>query len=152
MHVALVLAAFAASHHPVPEGVLAPAASHFLPVQQQSNKEDVQAMPASVLPAPIDALVKAVNNGETELFLSFFTPDGVVDDWGRRFVGPQAIRAWSDREFIGAKGTLTVKNVQQADGSVRVAAGWTSKAYSGDSLFVFVVADGKIHEMRITSD
>lgn len=152
MHVALVLAAFAVSHHPVPEGVLAPIASHFLLVQQQSNKEDVHAMATSVLPAPIDTLVKAVNDGETEHFLSLFTSDGVVDDWGRRFVGQQAIRAWSDQEFIGAKGTLTVKNVQHADGSVSVAAGWKSKAYSGDSLFVFAIADGKIREMRITSN
>lgn len=152
MHGALLLAAFAVSHHPVPPNASTAATHLFLPVQQQSNKEDVQAMATSVLPAPIDTLVKAVNDGETEQFLSLFTSDGVVDDWGRRFVGQQAIRAWSDQEFIGAKGTLTVKNVQHANGSVSVAAGWKSKAYSGDSLFVFTIADGKIREMRITSN
>jgi hypothetical protein len=58
--------------------------------------------------------------------LDFFTTDGVVDDSGRRFVGRDSIRRWSDREFMGAKGRMTVTNVEQTDGEVKVRADWVS--------------------------
>lgn len=81
-----------------------------------------------VLPAPVDRFVEAVNAGDTEAFLGFFPDDGVMDDWGRRFVGQDAIRGWSDKEFIGAQGRMT-----------------------GPSRFVFVRAGERIQEMQITS-
>lgn len=152
MHFAWILAAIAVAQHPDLSRPFEPIGRALQPAQLQPSQGEVEKMAASTLPAPVDALVKAVNDGNTALFLSLFAPSGTVDDWGRRFVGSQAIRTWSDQEFIGAKGTLTVKSVRQADGLVSVQAGWTSEAYSGDSLFVFVIADGKIREMRITSN
>ena len=53
------------------------------------------------LPKPVQALVDAANRGDTPAFLAGFTPDGVVDDWGREFRGPADIQGWSDAEFIG---------------------------------------------------
>jgi hypothetical protein len=49
------------------------------------------------LPDPINHLVEIVNRGDTESFLNFFIVDGVVNDSGRRFVGQDSIRQWSDR-------------------------------------------------------
>jgi hypothetical protein len=46
------------------------------------------------LPPLIDRFVAAVNRGNTEAFLACFPADGVVDDWGRRFTGHEAIRGW----------------------------------------------------------
>ncbi len=101
------------------------------------------------LPPPLDAFVRSVNGGDTEAFLDFFLADGVVNDWGREFVGQAAIRGWSDREFIGAKGRLQVTRVSRAADEVTVDAGWTSHYYSGDSRFVFVLQGQKIRVMRI---
>jgi hypothetical protein len=53
------------------------------------------------LPAPVARLLDAANGHDTEEFLASFTEDGVVDDWGREFAGADAIRGWSDQEFIG---------------------------------------------------
>ena len=103
------------------------------------------------LPPLIDRFVAAVNRGNTEAFLVCFPPDGVVDDWGRRFVGHKAIRTWSDEEMIGAKGRMTVKNVEQAGNEVTVTADWKSNFYSGPSRYVFVVDGDHIREMRITA-
>lgn len=102
------------------------------------------------LPAPVAKLVAAVTVRDTEAFLALFPTDGVVDDWGRRFSGHAAIRTWSDKEFIGAKGVLTPRKVVRSGDTVTVDAGWKSEYYSGDSRFVFVLGGESIREMRIT--
>lgn len=109
-------------------------------------------MMSTALPHPIDSFVEAVNRGDTEAFLAFFPKDGAVDDWGRRFVGHDAIRGWSDREFIGAKGQMTVNDVNQDENEVDVTADWKSNHYTGPSHFIFVVEGERIREMRITGD
>ncbi|AIC15119.1 nuclear transport factor 2 family protein [Nitrososphaera viennensis] len=104
------------------------------------------------LPDPIGRFVDAVNRGDTGSFLDFFPSDGVVDDSGRRFVGHEAIRRWSDREFIGAKGRMTVTSVEQTKKNiVSVAADWASNYFTGPSRFVFVLKGKKIQEIRIMS-
>ena len=54
------------------------------------------AMPESA-PAPVAKLLEAANANDTEAFLATFAEGGLVDDWGREFVGTHAIRRWSDR-------------------------------------------------------
>lgn len=103
------------------------------------------------LPAPIVRLVAAVTAGNTDAFLALFPDDGVVDDWGRRFVGRASIRNWSDKEFIGAKGVMTPRRVSRSGDTVTVDAGWKSNFYSGDSRFVFVLEGDTIREMRIVA-
>ena len=107
---------------------------------------------AVAIPPIIEKFVAAVNRGDAAAFLAFFPESGVVDDWGRKFTGPAAIKGWSDKEFIGAKGTMTVKSATQSGNEVDVRAGWKSSFYSGDSRFIFVVNGDKISEMRIVSD
>ena len=57
-------------------------------------------------PEPVARLLQAANDHDTDAFLAGFTDDGVVDDWGREFAGADAIRGWSDKEFIGVDVTL----------------------------------------------
>lgn len=106
-------------------------------------------MPKPDLPPPLDAFISAVNAGDSEAAFSFFASDAKINDWGRRFTTPRAIRAWSDREFIGAKGHLSVTQVVREGDRVVVDAGWRSAIYAGDSRFVFTLRDGSIREMRI---
>lgn len=101
------------------------------------------------LPPPIDRLVDAVHRKDTEALLALFTDDAVVDDWGRRFEGLAAIRAWSDKEFIGARGRLSVTGVLRERHLVTLSADWRSDFYSGASRFIFALAGGKIREMTI---
>jgi hypothetical protein len=102
------------------------------------------------LPPPIERLVAAINGGDTEAFLDCFTGKGVVNDWGRRFTGREAIRGWSDVESIGAKGIMTVTGVERKGGQIIVTAGWISNFFSGPSRYVFRLDGDLIAEMRIT--
>jgi hypothetical protein len=101
------------------------------------------------IPPPIDRLVAAINAGDIGAFLAFFGRDGVVNDWGRSFKGPAAIRKWSDEELIGAKGVLTVTGASRTGNEVTVLGDWKSTYYSGASRMIFTLDGEHVREMRI---
>jgi len=103
------------------------------------------------IPKLLAEFAAATNRGDMPAFLDCFAPDGVVDDWGRRFVGHEAIRGWSDAETIGAHGTLTITKVISADDRRIVAdTYWKSEAFTGPGRFTFALAGGKIKELKIS--
>ena len=103
------------------------------------------------LPPPPQRLVAAINGGDTAAFLALFPADGVVDDWGDRYTGVAAIRAWSDRELIGAKGTLTVSKVSHEGSEIAFDGDWKSSFYTGPGRFTLRLDGDRIHEMRIAA-
>lgn len=109
-------------------------------------------MAVTPLPPPLDAFVAAVNGGDTDAAFALFATDGEIDDWGRRFATPKAMRAWSDEEFIGAQGRMTITQVTRTGTQVTVDADWRSNYYSGASRFVFTLVDGRIKQMRIVGE
>ena len=102
------------------------------------------------LPAHLEDFIEAVNRGDTESFLAFFSSSGMVNDWGTKYVGHAAIRTWSDREFIGDKVSLVVTSCEQQDDRVSILAKVGGDGFNGPSSFVFVLHDGKVQEMLIT--
>ena len=101
------------------------------------------------LPAPVRAAIDAANANDTDAFLSCFPPDGVVDDWGREFVGHDEIRGWSDREFIGVKVNLKVVQVAIEDVNVVVTAQEGGDGFNGPSHFTFQLEGGQLTRMTI---
>ncbi|OLT11331.1 polyketide cyclase [Pseudonocardia sp. CNS-139] len=103
----------------------------------------------STAPSPVQSLLDAVNRGDTDGFLGCFTPDGVVDDWGREFRGPQAIRTWSDGELIGVRASLQVTAVNEHEGAVVVTALVGGDGFKGPSHFAFDVSGDRVARMTI---
>ncbi|CAM3107838.1 nuclear transport factor 2 family protein [Stackebrandtia soli] len=101
------------------------------------------------IPEPVASFIDAVNRQDENAFLDAFTPDGFVDDWERIFTGRAEIKRWSDKEFIGAKGTLTPERVTENSDGVVVVGDWRSNHANGRSRFAFRVADDKIASMTI---
>ncbi|MFC7381254.1 nuclear transport factor 2 family protein [Sphaerisporangium rhizosphaerae] len=102
------------------------------------------------LPPAVLRAVDAANAGDIEDFLGSFAEDGAVDDWGRVFRGPAAIRGWSDKEFIGVRVSLTVTGVRQNGDTVVVSAMVGGDGFNGPSDFAFTVEDDRVSLMRIT--
>ncbi|WP_216853670.1 nuclear transport factor 2 family protein [Phytoactinopolyspora halotolerans] len=102
------------------------------------------------LPSALGGFIDAVNAHDEEAFLGAFTEDGLVNDWGREFRGREAIKGWSDREFIGARGTMTVTDVAEDAGWYQVTADWRSTHANGLSLFEFQLDGDHISVMRIS--
>lgn len=104
------------------------------------------------LPAAITLFRDRVNAGDTEGVLALFPDDGVVEDWGRRFAGHAAIRGWSDKELVGAKGTLTITRLVLSDGNkVAVDTEWKSSFFTGPGRFTFTLEGDRIREMVISA-
>jgi hypothetical protein len=101
------------------------------------------------LPGPVAAALEAANANDTAAFFACFTPDGVVDDWGREFSGPDEIREWSNREFIGVHVSLDVTAVEQEDGSTTVTATVGGEGFNGPSHFTFDVSGDRVTRMTI---
>jgi hypothetical protein len=101
------------------------------------------------LPHPVLDLLRAANAHHTAGFIGRFTPDGVVDDWGREFAGPDAIRGWSDKEFIGVAVTLEILSVTTEGDTTTVAAQVGGSGFNGPSHFAFAVRDGLVARMTI---
>jgi len=101
------------------------------------------------LPQPVAALLTAANGHDTAAFLAIFTTDGVVDDWGREFRGADAIRGWSDAEFIGVDVTLDVQEVVDRDGETVITAAVGGRGFNGPSHFSFRVAGDRVARMTI---
>lgn len=106
-------------------------------------------MAARTISEPVASFIDAVNNHDEEAFLDAFTGTGAVDDWGRTFTGREQIKAWSDKEFIGSHGTLTVEDVNHTGDTVTVIGDWRSNHANGRSKFIFETDGEKLAKMTI---
>jgi ketosteroid isomerase-like protein len=100
-------------------------------------------------PAPVARLLEAANANDTEAFLATFTDGGVVDDWGREFAGADAIRGWSDREFIGQSVSLSIDAVRQEGDVTVVTAQVGGDGFNGPSHFSFSIDGDRVSRMTI---
>jgi hypothetical protein len=104
--------------------------------------------PASV-PAPVAEQLEAANANDIEKFLATFADGGVVDDWGREFVGTPAIRGWSDREFIGKQVSLEIRSIERDGEATVVTADIGGDGFNGPSHFSFLVDGDRVSRMTI---
>jgi hypothetical protein len=103
------------------------------------------------LPAAVARAIDAVNTGDTEAFLSEFATDGWIDDNGRRFVGRDEMRAWSDRELIGANTRFDVTGSEPIEHGVAVDIEVSSDGFNGYSRFAFEVEGEALRSMAIAA-
>jgi hypothetical protein len=104
---------------------------------------------ADQIPEPVARLLDAANRHDTDAFLAGFSPDGVVDDWGREFAGADAIRGWSDAEFIGVEVTLDVQEATRDGDDITVGALVGGGGFNGPSHFTFTVSGDRVARMAI---
>lgn len=99
--------------------------------------------------------VAAVNSFDTEAIVSTFAPDAYVNDNKREIVGADAIRRWVEKEMVGDRVTLEVREVVDHYGDIIVRAkydGNYDKTNLPDELIMsnyFGVRDGKIVSLAI---
>lgn len=104
------------------------------------------------VPTPVQRLLDAANANDIDAFLLGFTEAGAVDDWGREFRGADAIRGWSDEEFIGKQVSLDVTEVSEVtdkNGETVVTAQVGGNGFNGPSHFSFRVDGDLVARMTI---
>ena len=102
-----------------------------------------------VVPAAVTRAIDAVNARDTDAFLSEFAADGWIDDNGRRFHGRGEMRAWSDRELIGANTRFEVTSSEPTETGAVVEIEITSDGFNGYSRFSFEVEGEVLRSMTI---
>ncbi|MDP3952625.1 nuclear transport factor 2 family protein [Microbacterium sp.] len=106
-------------------------------------------MAETILPAPAQALVDAINSADTEAFVDAFTPEGFVSDWGTVKSGPDGVRAWAGSDAIGAGAKMTVLSAETEGDTTRIRFGWSSSVFNGESDGIFVVEGDKLASFTI---
>jgi hypothetical protein len=75
---------------------------------------------ATELPTVIGEHIRAVNAFDTDAIVATFADDAYVNDNHREFVGTAAIRRWVEREMVGDKVTLEVREIVEHYGDTIV--------------------------------
>ena len=117
--------------------------------------QNVQAPMRALLdqaPWAVRRVIGAINTGDTERLLDFF-PAGVrLLDAGDVYSGRAQIREFSDRELIGVRGYLDVRQIVRHEDMVTVAGPYHSQRYNGPVRFVFTVVADEITELSLEID
>ena len=94
--------------------------------------------------------IDAVNAKDTDRIVDTFAADAYVNDNRREFVGADAVRRWVQREMVGDKVTIEVREVLDHHGDTIVRGrydGTYDKTNLPDEVILsnyFSVRDGKI--------
>ena len=99
--------------------------------------------------------IRAVNAFDTDAIMSTFAKDAYVNDNRREFAGIDAIRRWVEKEIVGDRVTLDVREVIDHYGDTIVRAAYDGE-YDNTNLpkvlmmtNYFSVRDGKIVSLAI---
>ncbi|MDR6868594.1 hypothetical protein J2Y69_003218 [Microbacterium resistens] len=101
------------------------------------------------IPAPVQAMIDAINAADTDAFVAAFTPDGYVDDWGRVLRGADGVRSWAGSDAIGAGAVMTPLTAETEGDTTRVHFDWRSSVFNGESDGIFVVAGDRLASFTI---
>jgi hypothetical protein len=99
--------------------------------------------------------IKAVNAFDTEAIVATFAADAYVNDNRREIAGITAIRRWVEKEIVGDKVTLDVREVAGHYGDTIVRAAYNGeydKTNLPEELILtnyFSVRDGKIVSLAV---
>lgn len=99
--------------------------------------------------------ITAVNAFDTDAVVATFADDAYVNDARREIAGIDAIRRWVEKEMVGAKVTLDVREVVDHYGDTIVRASYDGdydKTNLPDELIMsnyFSVRDGKIVSLAV---
>ena len=107
------------------------------------------------LPSVIADHVAACNAHDIDAWMATFAPDALVNDFQREFDGPEAIRAFGEKEIFGADVTMAVERAVERHGDITVHArfdGTYDKTGLPDPLILslyFSTRDGRITQLII---
>ncbi len=107
------------------------------------------------LPKAVADNIAACNRHDLDAWMATFSPDAMVNDIQREFVGPAAIRDFAAAEIIGTKVTMDAQRAWDRAGNVTVHAkidGTYDKTGLPDPLiltFYYVLRDSKITQLII---
>jgi hypothetical protein len=104
------------------------------------------------LPAAVQAFVDATNAGDDAAFVAAFTPDAVLDDWGRTFTGHDGIARWNVTDNIGKRSHFEPVSAEPGAGPGEwvVVLTVTGDGYNGTGPMTFTLDGDRIARLVIS--
>ena len=119
--------------------------AHFPSLQQERTNMSID------LPPALQSAINAINSGDEEAFVAAFSPDGLINDWGRVLTGHDGVRSWARSDAIGAGAIMTVTTAATTDNTTHIVFDWKSRVFNGRSEAYVTIPDKLIMEFRIPS-
>lgn len=109
-------------------------------------------MPDIELPPAIRTFIDATNEGDSEAFVSAFTPNAYLNDWGREFHGRDGVSAWNRTDNIGVQAHFDLVSARRGAGedAYHLRLKVSGNGYNGTGPMDFVLRDGLIASLRIS--
>lgn len=104
------------------------------------------------LPPALQVAVDAINASDEDAFVTAFSPDGFINDWGRILKGRDGVRSWARSDAIGAGAVMTLTGATATGATTHIVFDWKSRVFNGQSEAYFTIADGLITEFRIPAN
>jgi hypothetical protein len=104
------------------------------------------------LPQAIRTFVDATNAGDSERFVSAFTADAHLNDWGRDFHGHEGIRDWDRTDNIGKRSHFEVVGATAGEGDdiYVITLAVSGGGFNGTGPMRFTLGDGLIADVLIS--
>ena len=103
------------------------------------------------LPPQITAVIDGINAEDAALCGHAFTDAAVVDDWGRRFDGPEAIAGWNQTDNLDRHTRIRVTGYERHGDAHVVAIEVSGGGFNGAGTFTFRLADdGRVTRLVVT--
>ncbi len=102
------------------------------------------------VPKPILDVFESINAEDRAGFIADFSEDAVVDDWGREFVGLDAIASWNDNENIARATRISVTGYRETEGAHFVFTRVSGHGYHGEGTMRFLLDGPLIARLDIT--
>ncbi|AKP67478.1 nuclear transport factor 2 family protein [Companilactobacillus ginsenosidimutans] len=105
------------------------------------------------LPEAIKNFVSYTNSADSEKFVSLFTPNAVLNDWGTEYHTPKEIAKWNQTDNIGKNSQFEIVDSKE-DGTNQwiVTLKVSGNGFNGVSPFKMIVKDNKLESVQILPD
>lgn len=101
------------------------------------------------VPEAVQRVVTAINSANIRGFVAAFTPEGLVDDWGRVLRGPDGVRQWAESDAIGAGAQMTILEARTEGDVTELRFSWVSRVFNGESTAFVTVEGDRVASFRI---
>ncbi|MBQ1090539.1 nuclear transport factor 2 family protein [Streptomyces sp. B93] len=108
-------------------------------------------MPTPDLPPAIRTFIDATNRADSAAFVTAFTPDAHLNDWGRDYRGRDGVADWDRTDNIGVQARFEPLGLRpgSAPDTWDVRLRVTGNGYNGTGRLTFRLRDGLIADLRI---
>jgi hypothetical protein len=104
----------------------------------------------AILPKQIEDFIDATNAGDTVKYLTTFSDNAYIYDWGREFSGRNGASQWNETDNIGKQAHFELQGITQTAPNVyMVEMLVTGNGFNGLGKMEFTLQGNLIHKLII---